>query len=427
MISPVDIWTILLISIIFSAFFSGMETAYLAANKLKFEVDKKKGGISARILSRFSRSDSGFVSTMLVGNNIALVIYGIFIAILLRGVLETHLPIAIRSEFVMLIAQIVLASLIILFFAEFLPNILFRINANKTLSFFALPLYVIYILLYPIVFITLGISGFILQKIFKVKINDKPKTFDGVDIENFLQEFGDHDPKGVAKESIEMQIFRNAIEFPDIKLRESMIPRTEIVALDEKESLDNIRKTFSEKGLSKIIIFSKSIDNITGYVHAFDFFRKPQDIKNIIRPVMIVPETMHVNKLLKSFIQQRRSIAVVVDEFGGTAGLITIEDIMEEIFGEIDDEYDTDQFVEKKINDHEFIFSARLEIDYLNEKYGLLLPESEEYETLGGLIINQHESIPSKDEEIRFRNYVFRITQVSERRIDQVHLYIQAE
>lgn len=399
-----------------------MEIAYITANKLKVEVDKKSGGFSAQIISRFTRSDSGFISTMLVGNNIALVIYGIFMAIILKDFLTEQLPPPLQKDFFILLAQTIISSAIILLFAEFLPKTLFRINSNKILSFFALPGYVIYILLYPIVFITLGLSNFILQKVLKIKIAQKPKTFDSVDIGNFLYEFGDHDPMSSNKESIEMQIFRNAIEFPDIKLRESMIPRTEVVALEEKQSLSAFRRTFSEKGLSKILIFRKSIDNVIGYVHAFDFFRKPKDIQSIIRPVMLVPETMHVNKLLKSFIQQRKSIAVVVDEFGGTAGLITIEDIMEEIFGEIDDEYDTDNLIEKQISENEYVFSARMEIDYLNEKYDFHFPESEEYETLGGLLINQHESIPAKDEEIAIKNFLFKIIQVSEKRIELVQM-----
>jgi putative hemolysin len=422
----VDIWTIILISLVLSAFFSGMEIAYITANKLKVEVDKKSGGLSARIISRFTKSDSGFVSTMLVGNNVALVVYGIFVAIVLREFLEKILHPTLQNEFIILLSQTIISSIIILLFAEFLPKTIFRINANKLLRFFAIPLYIIYYILYPIVFFTLGISDFILQKIFKLKMSYTPKTFDSVDIDDFLLEFADNDPNS-KKESIEMQIFRNAIEFPDIKLRESMIPRTEIVALDEKESLDTFRETFSEKGLSKILIFKKSIDNVVGYVHAFDFFKKPKDVKSIIRPIMLVPETMHVNKLLKSFIQQRKSIAVVVDEFGGTAGLITIEDIMEELFGEIDDEYDTDNFVEKQISENEFVFSARLEIDYLNDKYGFNLPESEEYETLGGLIINQHESIPAKDEKINIKTYHFTITQVSEKRIEQVLMQVLLE
>ncbi|MFN3554530.1 MAG: hemolysin family protein [Bacteroidales bacterium] len=418
-----NIWTIIILSILFSAFFSGMEIAYITANKLKVEVDKKSGGLSARILSHFTQSDSGFISAMLVGNNIALVIYGIATAVVLEGFLRSVIPVAVQSEFTILLGQTLITSLIILFFAEFLPKTLFRINANSILKFFAVPVYIIYYLLYPVVFITLGLSRIILEKLFKLKLADTPRSFDSVDINNFLQEFGDPGSKE-AQESIEMQIFRNAIEFPEIKLRESMIPRTEIIALDEKESLDTYRKKFSEKGLSKILIYRKNIDNIVGYVHAFDFFKKPKEISSIIRPIMLVPETMHVNKLLRNFIQQRKSIAVVVDEFGGTAGLITIEDIMEEIFGEIDDEYDTDNLVEKQTGDAEYLFSARLEIDYLNEKYGLNLPESDEYETLGGLIINHHESIPRMNEEILIRNYHCRIVQVSEKRIEQVQLRI---
>jgi len=411
------------LSLLFSAFFSGMEIAYITANKLKVEVDKKSGGLSARILSRFTKSDSGFISTMLVGNNISLVIYGITIALVLEGFLLNAFPAGFKNDFSILITQTIISSLIILLFAEFIPKTLFRINANSVLKFFAIPLYIIYYILYPLVFITLGISEFILEKIFKQKLPDKPKTFDSVDINDFLQEFGERDIHDT-RESIEMQIFRNAIEFPEIKLRESMIPRTEIIALDENESLDTFRKKFSEKGLSKILIYNKNIDNIVGYVHAFDFFKKPKDIQSIIRPILLVPETMHINKLMQSFIQQRKSIAVVFDEFGGTAGLITIEDIMEEIFGEIDDEYDTDDFIERKINDTEYIFSARLEIDYLNEKYNLRLPDSDEYETLGGLIINYHESIPSKNQEIIVKNYSFKSIQVSEKRIEQVHLKI---
>lgn len=415
-----DIWTIIIVSLLFSGFFSGMEVAYISANKLKVEVDKKSGGFFARILSRFTRSDSGFISTMLVGNNIALVIYVIAFALVMDDFLVRVLPENFNNDFTILLLQTIISALIVLVFAELIPKALFRINANNILRVAVFPVTVIYYILYPIVFITLNLSEFILKRILKVNMWNKPKTFDSIDINSFLQEFSEHDAEG--EESIEMQIFRNAIEFPDIKLRESMIPRTEIVALDEKESLRAYREKFSEKGLSKILIYRDNIDDIVGYVHAFDFFKKPKDIKSIIRPLIVVPETMHVNKLLKIFIQQNRSIALVVDEFGGTAGLITIEDVMEEIFGEIDDEYDTDVFTEKKINENTFIFSARLEIDHLNEKYELGLPESDEYETLGGLIINHHESIPSKNQLIEMEPFIFKILQVSEKRIEQVEL-----
>ncbi|MFW5758320.1 MAG: hemolysin family protein [Bacteroidota bacterium] len=415
-----DILTIIIISLLLSGFFSGMEIAYVNANKLKLEVDKKSGGFFSGIFSRFAKTDSGFISTMLVGNNISLVIFGIAFAIFLEGLLTESLPQNLNNDLIILLLQIIITFLIVFVFAEFIPKLLFRINANNILRIAVLPVTILYYLLYPIVFITLNLSEFILKRILKVNIVNNTKAFDSIDINSFLQEFSEHDAE--KEETIEMQMFKNAIEFPDIKLRESMIPRTEIVALDEKDSLDSFRKKFYEKGLSKILIYSENIDNVVGYVHAFDFFKKPQNIKSIIRPLIVVPETMHVNKLLKIFIQQNRSIALVVDEFGGTAGLITIEDVMEEIFGEIDDEYDTDIFTEKKINENTYIFSARLEIDHLNEKYELNLPESDEYETLGGLIINYHESIPFKNQVIEMEPFIFKILQVNEKRIEQVEL-----
>jgi putative hemolysin len=423
----VSIYAIIIISLCFSAFFSGMEIAFIAANKLKVEVDKKSGGFSARLLSRFVRSESSFISTMLVGNNIALVVYGIFFAILLEPVIWGILPAMLQSEFMVLLILTLISSTIILIFAEFLPKALFRINPNTMLNFFALPITIIFYLLYPLISITIGLSQGILKYLFKVKTPDNKKAFDIVDIDNFLREFGDR-PEGTQKAALrELQIFKNAIEFPDIKIRECMIPRTEIVAVAESESPDQVRHLFSDTGLSKILIYRETIDNIIGYVHAFDFFRKPAEILPIIRPILLVPETMHANKLLKNFIQQRKSIAAVVDEFGGTSGLITIEDIMEEIFGEIDDEYDVDDLMERTVREGEYIFSARLEIDYINEKFGLELPESEEYETLGGLILNHMERIPEKGQEINIGPVNVKILQVSEKRIDLVQIKKDAD
>lgn len=396
-----------------------MEIAFIAANKLKVEVDRKGGGFSARLLSRFVRSESSFISTMLVGNNIALVVYGIFFAVLLEPVIYGILPLPLQTEIIVLILQTLISSLIVLIFAEFLPKAFFRINPNSLLNLFALPVTVIYYLLFPVIYITMGLSRVILRTFFKMHISDDKKVFDSVDIDNYLKEFGTGSQQK-QKTNRELQIFRNAIEFPDIKVRECMIPRTEIVAVSQEEEPGQILKLFSHTGLSKILIFKESIDNIYGYVHAFDFFKKPELIRPIIRPVMLVPETMHVNKLLKNFIQQHKSMAVVIDEFGGTSGIITIEDIMEEIFGEIDDEYDKDYLMERKVRDDEYIFSARLEIDYLNEKFHFKLPESEEYETLGGLILNHLESIPAKGQEIIIDTHMIKILQVSEKRIEMV-------
>ncbi len=418
--------SIILISLLFSAFFSGMEIAFVSANKLKVEVDKKSGIYSARLLSYFVRSESSFISTMLVGNNIALVIYGISFAALLEPVLFGSLPSSVNSEVSVFLIQTVVSSLIILMFAEFLPKALFRINPNRFLSLFALPVYLIYLLFFPLIKITIGLSNLIIKYLLKTDVSNNKKAFDTIDIDNFIREFSRQDEQE-DESSRQLQIFRNAIEFPDTRIRDCMIPRTEIIAVPENEQPENIRSLFSQTGLSKILIYKDSIDNITGYVHAFDFFRKPSDIQPIIRPIMLVPETMHANKLLKNFIQQRKSIAAVVDEFGGTSGIITIEDIMEEIFGEIEDEYDTDELIEKEVKPQEFLFSARLEIDYLNEKYNLNLPDSEEYETLGGLILNHLESIPHKDEEIPLGQYTFKIVQVSEKRIELVLLRRNSE
>ncbi|MFW5879192.1 MAG: hemolysin family protein [bacterium] len=415
---------IIFVSILFSAYFSGMEIAFISANKLKFEVDIKSGGVSAKVLNKLIKSDSDFISTMLVGNNLSLVIYGIAVAALLDPVLAANLPQAFNNEATILIIQTIISSIVILVFAEFAPKTFFRINPNAIVRFFAIPTYILYYLLFPIIFTTIQLSEFILKQIFGLKLENKKRVFDIVDIDNFIKEFSRNNYKQ-DDESLEMQIFKNAIEFPEVKLRECMIPRTEIIALDQNDDLKEIRDKFSETGLSKILIYKdNNIDDIIGYVHVFDFFKNPQDVKSIIRPLLIVPETMLANKLLKSFIQQNKSIAVVVDEFGGTAGLITIEDIMEEIFGEIDDEYDIDDLVEKAVSSTEFLFSARLEIDYLNEKYGFDLPESDEYETLGGLITNYHESIPDKDQLITIENFIFKVVQVSETRIEQVVLFI---
>ena len=408
---------IIIISLLFSAFFSGMEIAFVSANKLKVEVDKKSGGYAARLLSKFTKDESKFISTMLVGNNIALVLYGIAFADLVLKLFPT----GINSEWLTLIVQTIVSSMIILVIAEFIPKTLIRINPNNTLKMFIIPVQFFYYLLYPVIMITIKTSEFILKKLFNVHISKKTKVFDIVDIDNYIKEFGDLGTQE-AQPSKEMQIFQNAIDFPKTKLRECMIPRTEIVAVEENDAIENVRTKLHETGLSKIIVYSNNIDKITGYVHAFDFFKNPKNLSSIIRPIMLVPETMLANKLLKSFIQQSKSIAIVVDEFGGTSGLITIEDVIEEIFGEIDDEYDVDYMIEKAISDNEFIFSARLEIDYLNENYNLNLPESEEYETLGGLIVYYHENIPEKSEEITINDYLIKILQVTKTRIEKVML-----
>jgi len=411
--------TIILLSLFLSAFFSGMEIAFVAANKLKVEVDKQSGGFSARLMSRFVRSESSFISTMLVGNNIALVVYGISFAALLEPFLYQVLPEPVKGDAGVFVMQTIISSLVILVFAEFLPKTLFRINPNRFLGIFALPVTIIYYILYPIIAFTMSLSNLIMKSLLKTDTTATGKVFDAIDMDNFLKEFGRKDEQSEDQHR-DLQIIRNAIEFPEIKLRECMVPRTEIVAVSQTESIQAIRKIFSETGLSKILVYNESIDDMVGYVHAFDFFSQPGQIQDIIRPVILVPETMLASKLLQNLLQQRKSLAVVVDEFGGTAGIITIEDIIEEIFGEIDDEYDVEDLTEKQTGPDEYIFSARLEIDYLNEKYNLHLPDSDEYETLGGLVINHMESIPARGEEIDIGNTHIKILQVSEKRVELI-------
>lgn len=394
----------------------------MAANKLKVEVDRKTGGFSARLLSRFVQSESSFISTMLVGNNIALVVYGISFAALLKPLLYNMLPHAIGSEFIVFVLLTIISSLILLIFAEFLPKTLFRINPNRFLGIFALPATLIYYILYPIIAFTMWMSNLIMKHVMNTDVQSTKKVFDAIDMDNFLKEFGQSSEEDQERQR-ELQIFRNAIEFPDVKLRECMIPRTEVVAVSQAESIAAIRSIFSQTGLSKVLVYKDSIDDIVGYVHAFDFFSQPANVRDIIRPVMLVPETMYANKLLQSLIQQRKSVAVVLDEFGGTAGIITIEDIIEEIFGEIDDEYDVEDLIERETVPGEYIFSARLEIDYLNEKYNLHLPESEEYETLGGLVLNHLESIPEKGQELSVGGATVKILQVSQKRIELLKLF----
>lgn len=411
------------ITILFSAFFSGMEIAFVTANKLKIEVDKNKDFLPARILSKFVKKPSRFIGALLLGNNIALVIYGIYIARILEQPLRQLLPAGAGAEAMLLIAQTLVSTLIILLFAEFLPKILFRINPNSTLSFFAIPVYLFYILFYPVIIFFIGLSELTLKYLFKVNITQPDYAFGVVDLDHFLSESTAGKPEE-SEDYQEIQMFQNARDLGNIKLRECMVPRNEIIALNQNESIDKLNELFIESGHSKVLIYQESIDNIIGYTHSYDLFRKPLSIKEITKPVMIVPETMPASTLLNKFMGERRSVALVVDEFGGTAGMLTIEDIIEEIFGEIDDEYDVEELAEKQIDENTYLFSGRLEIDYLNQKYRLDLPESDDYETLAGFIISFRESIPAENEEIRAGNFLFTIVRASETRIEEVLLKV---
>ena len=418
-----DNWTIVLITLLLSAFFSGIEIAFVSSNRLKIEVDKSRGLFSATILSMLAQKPSKFIGTLLLGNNIALVIYGIAMANILEPWLINLLPSFMAGEAWVLFIQTIIATILILITAEFIPKILFRIRPNKVLNIFSLPIYLFYLLLYPLVYTIIGFSEMILQKFFRVKFNQKIYSFSPIDLGEYVKEFtnGEHEESDIKQD---MQIFQNAIDFRNVKLRECMIPRTEIFAVEKNDSLTELSKLFIQTGHSKILVYRDNIDNIIGYTHSFDMFKKPGNIDAILKSIIIVPETMMANKVLSMMIDEQKSVAVVVDEFGGTSGMITMEDIIEEIFGEIEDEHDIEELVEKKIDNTTFMFAGRLEIDYLNEKYNLNILEAEEYETLAGFIIHHYESIPQEGDVINIDQFSFRILQAEGNKIDLVKLLI---
>lgn len=386
-------------------------------------MDKSRGIFSANLLSKLAQKPSKFIGTLLLGNNIALVIYGLAMAKILKPWLIDVLPSFMRGEAWVLFIQTLIATVLILITAEFIPKILFRIRPNMVLSFFSLPLFLFYVILYPLVYTIIGFSEIILQKFFRLDFKFKKYSFSQIDLGEYVKEFtnGEHDESDIKQD---MQIFQNAIDFRNVRLRECMIPRTEIVALDENVSLKILRELFVQTGHSKILIYRDSIDNIIGYTHSFDMFKKPDNINAILKSIIIVPETMLANKVLSMMIKDQKSVAVVVDEFGGTSGMITMEDIIEEIFGEIEDEHDADAMVDKKINDETYLLAGRLEIDYLNDKYNLDIPEMEEYETLAGYIIYHHENIPSELDLIKIEHFTFKIMQAGNNKIDLVKLLV---
>lgn len=416
--------TIIIISLLLSAFFSGMEIAFVSANNLKIELDKGKGLLSGKILSRFNQQPSKFIGALLLGNNVALVIYGIAMADLLTPYVREWLPDFFETEILVLLIQTIIATVVILFTAEFLPKALFRQRSNAILNFFAVPVFMFYYLSFPVIWIFTGFAGWLLRVFFGISSLEQTYVFSAIDLDDYIRNFTG---EKLEEDDVtpEIQMVQNALDFTNVKLRACMVPRPEISALESVDSLDNLRKLFVETGFSKILIYNESIDNIIGYVHSSDMFKNPKDIGSITRSVFYVPETMLANDVLSVFFKQHKSIAIVVDEFGGTAGIVTMEDIIEEIFGEIEDEYDEDEFTDRQVAENEYILSGRLEIDYLNEKYNLDFPQSDDYETIAGFIINNHESIPDHQDEILIGKYCFTILQASENRIEQVRLKIK--
>jgi len=414
---------IILSMLLFSGFFSGMEIAFVSSSRLKQELDLKRNVLPARIMAIFYKNPSRFIGALLLGNNIALVVYGIAMAGLLEPMIVHALPNAINSELLVLLLQTLISTLIILITAEFFPKILFRINPNAILKFFAFPVWIFYYLFYPLILAYIGFSELLLKTVFRMNLSNNSYQFSAIDLEEYVKEFV---PSLEQQEELhpEIQMIQNAIDFKNIKLRDCLIPRTEIKAIQLDENIEQLRLLFTETGHSKIMIYKESIDDLIGYVHAYDLFQNPKRISEVTRKVEVYPETLTANKLLSNLIKHHKSVAVVVDEFGGTSGIVTMEDVIEEIFGEIEDEYDKEDSLEKAISENEFLFSARLEIDFLNEKYKLNIPVSDEYETLSGFIIHHHESIPEQNETININPFVFTILKSTENKIEDVKLKI---
>lgn len=419
---------IIILTLILSAFFSGMEIAYVSSNKIHIELEKKQEDFLGRILTKLTDKPSKYIATMLIGNNIALVIYGLKMGDVLVHWFQSMLPSehAILNYLfhdLQLLTQTVISTFVILITAEFLPKVFFQIYANSLMKVLALPTYIFYLVFSWVSDFVLWISDAVLKYIFKAKDEDVALAMTKVELGNYISEqmesVEDHD-----EVDSEIQIFQNALEFSEVKAREVMVPRTEITAVDISESIENLRQLFIETGRTKIIVYKDNIDDILGYVHAFELFKKPKSIKPIIIPVSFVPETILIKDVLNILTKKRQSIAVVIDEYGGTSGLMSVEDIVEELFGEIEDEHDTLEMIEEQIDEDTYRFSARLEVDYINETYKLNLPESETYETLGGLIVNETEGIPDKNEDIMIDNFKFIIEEVSSTKIDIVKLKI---
>lgn len=409
---------IILIMIVFSAFFSGMEIAFVSANRMRLEVDIQKKDLTSGILNIFTSNPQQFISTMLVGNNVVLVIYGLAFARFLEPYIEQY----IHSDSLILLVQTIVSTLIILVTGEFLPKMLFKMNPNGVLKAFAVPVLIFYILLWPIASLSFFLSRVIISGLFRktISTDNEKQLFTRHDLDYYVNQPEHEQVHSPEEVETELKLFKNALDFSKVKVRDCMIPRAEIEAIDENATLDEIRQRFVETGYSKILVYSDNIDNIFGYVHSSKIFNNPPSIKSVTNPITIIPETLPANKLLGIFSQKHKSIALVVDEFGGTSGLVTTEDVLEEIFGEIEDEHDTESLTMKQIKDDEWIVSSRFEISYLNEKYGFQLPESDEYDTLAGLILNQYESIPKINTIIDCDKFQFRILKASKTKIELV-------
>ncbi len=405
-------------TLLFIGFFAGYEIAFVTANRLSIELKKKQGKRSGIILAQFIESPARFIGTCLIGVNLFLVIYGLLFDELLKA--GIWLPLKIENEFLKLAFDTLLSTLVVLVIGKFLPKAIFRAKSDSLLFVFAPIANFFHNLFSPLTNLFVNISQWILKYLFNVRVKDKNEAFTKIDLEHFFQQTKDQDEEN---QELNTELFENALSLPTVKIRQCLVPRTEIVALEVNDSIAEARALFIQTKLSKLLVYENSIDNIVGYIHQLDLFNRPENIKAMLHPIVAVPESMSATDLINKFTKERKSIAWVVDEFGGTSGIVTMEDLLEEIFGEIQDEYDTEEFVEKQLAEDEFIFSGRLELDYLNEKYNLDFPTSDS-ETLSGYIISEHETIPKQKETIIINNFKFDILTVSERRIEMVKMKV---
>ena len=407
---------IIIISLILSAFFSGMEIAYVSSDKLNLEIQKKQIGFISNILKRITKEPSKFISTMLIGNNFALVIYGFFMGDFITNYLLIN-KITEINELTIVLIQTSISTIIILITAEFIPKVVFQIYSDFFIRIFAVPAYIFYVIFSPLTNTVTLISDYILNKFFNTNSKETRLSFTKVELENYIENEIQHSSEDIDPE---IEIFQNALELSEIKARDVMVPRTEITAIGLKMKIEDVKKVFIETGFSKLPVYKKSIDNIIGYVHSFDFLKKPNNIKSFLLPVEFIPEPMFVNEVLQVLTRQRKSLAVVIDEYGGASGILTIEDIVEELFGEIEDEHDNVEYFEKRINKDTIEVSARLEVEYVNNKYKMKLPLSDSYETLGGLIFNKIEYIPNEEEKIIINEYKIIIKGATSSKIEKI-------
>jgi CBS domain containing-hemolysin-like protein len=400
--------------LILSAFFSGMEIAYVSSNKVHIAIEKNQKSFLGTVLKKITSRPSKFIATMLVGNNIALVVYGFYMGEMLMQFLDLE-------GIVSLLVQTVISTIVILITAEFLPKVFFQIYANKLMKFFAIPAYFFYFLFSIISEFVIWVSDRLLKLVFKTDGDTVQLSFSKVELGNYIIEQME---SVEVKEDVdsEIHIFQKALDFSDVRSREAMIPRTEVIGVNIDTAPKKLRAIFTETGLSKILVYNDNLDDILGYVHSFELFKKPKTIKEVLIPVVFVPETILIKDVLNILTRKRKSIAVVIDEYGGTSGILTVEDIIEELFGEIEDEHDLTELTETVVDENTFIFSARMEVDYINETYNLNLPENENFETLGGMIVNFTEEIPSKDDSIIIEGYTINVLEVSHTKIELVEL-----